>query len=242
MYVCGKERKEGKGGGGGGKGAGGEYMYVKSNWMCLQVEKGDFVAAERVLEQATEGKPHYLTACTSQLPLFFVIFIISAEGFLDDFISQQPLEARWTLLESKMTGVGECGCDCVGREGGKGGGRGKEERGEHCFIVSSVDGEQAVRPGMRGGHQMSIDPVRGKKTMHVANHHILSQISLLPLSSSSSCPLLPFSSSPPSPPFLNQSCCTCMEGGMAHMTLVTSGSLMSGGATGPASARTRLLW
>ena len=171
-----------------------------------------------------------------------VIFIISAEGFLDDFISQQPLEARWTLLESKMTGVGECGCDCVGREGGKGGGRGKEERGEHCFIVSSVDGEQAVRPGMRGGHQMSIDPVRGKKTMHVANHHILSQISLLPLSSSSSCPLLPFSSSPPSPPFLNQSCCTCMEGGMAHMTLVTSGSLMSGGATGPASARTRLLW
>ena len=70
MYVCGKERKEGKGGGGGGKGAGGEYMYVKSNWMCLQVEKGDFVAAERVLEQATEGKPHYLTACASQLPLF----------------------------------------------------------------------------------------------------------------------------------------------------------------------------
>ena len=95
-----------------------------------------------------------------------------------------------------MTGVGECGCDCVGREGGKWGGRGKEERGEHCFIVSSVDGEQAVRPGMRGGHQMSIDPVRGKKTMHVANHHILSQISLLSLSSSSSRPLLPFSSSP----------------------------------------------
>ena len=26
--------------------------------MCLQVEKGDFVASERVLEQATEGKPH----------------------------------------------------------------------------------------------------------------------------------------------------------------------------------------
>ena len=34
-------------------------MYVRGNWMCLQVEKGDFVASERVLEQATEGKPHH---------------------------------------------------------------------------------------------------------------------------------------------------------------------------------------
>ena len=41
-------------------GEGGEYMYVKDNWMCLQVERGDFVASERVLEQATEGKPHHL--------------------------------------------------------------------------------------------------------------------------------------------------------------------------------------
>ena len=92
MYVCGKERKEGKGGGGGGKGAGGEYMYVKSNWMCLQVEKGDFVAAERVLEQATEGKPHYLTACTSQLPLFFLSSSLSLQkGFwMTSFLS-----SRW---------------------------------------------------------------------------------------------------------------------------------------------------
>ena len=98
-------------------------MYVKGNWMCLQVEKGEFVAAERVLEQATEGKLHY---CTSQLPLFFLSsFIVSAEGFLDDYISQQPLEAQWTLLESKMTGMGECGCDCVGREGGR-----KRKKGE----------------------------------------------------------------------------------------------------------------
>ena len=53
------------------------------------------------------------------------------------------------------------------REGGKEGGRGDEGGMEHCstyFIVSSVDGEQGVRPGMRGGHQMCIDPIRGKKT------------------------------------------------------------------------------
>ena len=166
-------------------------MYVKGNWMCLQVEKGEFVAAERVLEQATEGKLHY---CTSQLPLFFLSsFIVSAEGFLDDYISQQPLEAQWTLLESKMTGMGECGCDCVGREGGR-----KRDWGEHCFIVSSVDGEQAVRPGMRGGHQMCIDPVRGKTT--IANCHILSQIPLLPLSPSSSSPSSSPSPSLPPPP------------------------------------------
>ena len=71
---------------------GGEYMHVKSNWMCLQVEKGDFVAAERVLEQATEGNPHYLTACTSQLPLFFLSSSLSLQkGFwMTTFLS-----SRW---------------------------------------------------------------------------------------------------------------------------------------------------
>ena len=45
--------------------------------------------------------------CSRQLSSFFSSsFIAPAEGFLDDYISQQPLEARWTLLESKMTGVG----------------------------------------------------------------------------------------------------------------------------------------
>ena len=38
-------------------------MYVRGNWMFLQVEKGYFVASERVLEQATEGKPHTIREC-----------------------------------------------------------------------------------------------------------------------------------------------------------------------------------
>ena len=50
----------------GGKGKGGVCMYVRGNWMCLQVEKGDFVASERVLEQATEGKPHTICECLLQ--------------------------------------------------------------------------------------------------------------------------------------------------------------------------------
>ena len=44
-------------------------MYVRGNWMFFQVEKGDFVASERVLEQATEGKPHtFVSACSNPDP------------------------------------------------------------------------------------------------------------------------------------------------------------------------------
>lgn len=82
-----------------------------SQLYTLLVERGDFDAVERAVQQAVE------------------------DGFMDAYLSRQPIEAQWTQIETKWT---ECPPGAAGRSAG--------------------GTPQRVGPGMRGGHQMCLDP------------------------------------------------------------------------------------
>ena len=80
------------------------------------------------------------------------------------------------------------------REGGREG-EGTKEKESIVIRTSSVDGEQGVWPGMRGGHQMCTDHIRGKNSDVGKGKKRLQQV-VIPLTNippySSPCPALSF--------------------------------------------------
>lgn len=108
------------------------------------------------------------------------------DGLLDSYVSQQPIQAKWMSITptSGTSGVFSSG-NCV------------------TLFNGSED-----RPGMRGGHQMCMDPDRGL-------FHLWIKYTLLSSTCSSACLIYTVHTQRQS---------TCLEGGMVLLTFATSGS------------------
>ena len=95
------------------------------------VSKGDFEATEAILQQAAEGVWSVEGTLSEH-------FSLPADGYLDQYASEQPVQVKWSLVQP-TSGIIQL----------------------RKSIYSCCRLTAGAKPGMRGGHQMCMDPEKG---------------------------------------------------------------------------------